>query len=190
LLGRDVAGIVQVDTSYTNPVKTTNHSQLSQALQKPVAEPVLHAMIGLSPLVHFMNWLSYENGISYLTNAKSSFAGAETRGQIDLVSRLQTEASPAVIARGTLAMFHWDESAILPRITVPVLLVVGKEDTTTLPSASEHMHAAIPHSTISLVSPAAHYSLLEQNQAVDSAIGQFAATHLGTMEAFRGPPQQ
>jgi len=173
-LGRQVVGIIQVDTSYTNPVKTTENSSLSLALQKPVGEPILHAMIGLSPLVRLMNWLSYENGTSYLMNAKSAFAGAESRGQVDLVSRLQAEASPAVVARGTLAMFHWDATPVLPRIPVPVLLLVGRQDTTTLPEASRHMKEAIPGATIVEIDRGAHYSLLEQNQLIDSAIGEFA----------------
>jgi len=173
-LGRQVVGIIQVDTSYTNPVRTTENSSLSLALQKPVAEPILHAMIGLSPLVRLMNWLSYENGSSYLMNAKSAFAGAESRGQVDLVSRLQAKASPAVVARGTLAMFHWDATPVLPRIPVPVLLLVGRQDTTTLPEASRHMKEAIPGAKIIEIERAAHYSLLEQNQSIDSAIAEFA----------------
>ena len=50
-VGTRVAGIVQVDTSYTNPVRTTKDSGLNLALQKPVGEPVLHVMIALSPVV-------------------------------------------------------------------------------------------------------------------------------------------
>ena len=121
-----------------------------------------------------MNWLSYENGTTYMVNAKSAFAGAETRGQLDLVSRLQTEASPGIVARGTLAMFHWDATPVLPRVQVPVLLLVGQQDTTTLPSASEYMRAAIPGSQLTVVNPSAHYSLLEQNQRVDAEIEKFA----------------
>jgi pimeloyl-ACP methyl ester carboxylesterase len=176
-LGHEVSAIVQVDTTYTDPVKTTSNSSVSQALQKPVAEPNLYGMIGLSPLVHMLNWLSYENGITYMMNARSAFAGAETRGQIDLVSRLQTEASPAVVARGTLAMFHWDATQVLPRINVPVLLLVGQQDTTTLPSASQYMRDRIPGAQLTIVSPSAHYSLLEQNQKIDSAISNFAGFH-------------
>ena len=54
LIGKQVAGIVQLDTSYTNPVKTTKNAELNLALQKPVGEPVLHLMIALSPLVRMM----------------------------------------------------------------------------------------------------------------------------------------
>lgn len=87
LLGTQIAGIVQLDTSYTNPVRTTKGSGFSLSIQKPIAEPLLHAMIFLSPLVRLTNWLSYENGLLYLENAQSSFGGSETRGQLDLVSQ-------------------------------------------------------------------------------------------------------
>lgn len=183
LLGSKVVGIAQVDTTYTNPVKTMKNSSLNMALQKPVAEPILYAMIAASPLLRVMNWMSYANGTSVLMNAKTSFAGSETRGQVDLVSRLQAEASPAVVARGTLAMFHWDATPVVPRVNVPMLLVVGAEDTTTLPRASEYMKENAPHAKLVVVSPGAHYSLLELNQEVDAAIRDFASAQLGSVQA-------
>lgn len=173
-LGHQVSGIVQVDTSYTNPVNTTKGAALSRALQKPVAEPILHAMIWFSPVVRAMNWFSYRNGTSQLMNAKSGFAGSETRGQVDLISRYGWESSPAVVARGTLAMFHWDATPVLPAIHVPVLLLVGRQDTTTLPGASEYMQRTIPGARLEEVEPSAHYGLLEQNQRFDAAIARFA----------------
>jgi len=177
LLGSQVAAVVQVDTTYTNPVRTTKNSRLSSALQKPVAEPLLHAMIAISPLVRAAAWLGYQEGIVQLNNARSSFAGTETRGQLDLVSRYSYESSPAVVARGTLAMFHWDGTAVLPNVNVPSLIIVGREDSTTLPSASEYMHAAMPKAELRIEQPGAHYALLEQNAQVDSAIKEFASAH-------------
>ena len=173
-LGGPVAGIVEVDSSYTNPVTTTKNSRLNLALQKPVAEPLLHAMVPLSGLFRTMNWLSYHEGLLYLSNARSSFDGTETRGQLDLVSRYQFVSSPAVVARGTLAMFHWDMTPELPKITVPALLIVGKDDTTTLPEASVTMAKTIPQGRLQLLQVGRHYSLLESNKAVDSAIVNFA----------------
>jgi hypothetical protein len=58
-LGRQVSGIVEVDTSYTDPVTTTQNAGLSEALQKPVGEPILHIMIRTFPLVRAMNFLSH-----------------------------------------------------------------------------------------------------------------------------------
>jgi pimeloyl-ACP methyl ester carboxylesterase len=178
LRGGPVRGIVQVDTSYTNPVRTTKNASLNLALQKPIAEPLLHAMIWLSPLVRVMNWLSYQNGTSHLSNARSAFAGSETWGQLDLISRYGYESTPSVVARGTLAMFHWDATPVLPTVNVPVLLIVGQQDTTTLPEASEFMQKAMPSASLEVVNPSAHYGLLEQNKRYDAALERFASTTL------------
>lgn len=173
-LGRQVAGLVELDSSYTNPVRTTKNSSLSLAIQKPLAEPILHGMILFSPIVRAVNWLSYQEGIAQFNNARSAFAGSETRGQVDLVSKYGYESSPAVVAKGTLAMFRWDATPVLPKIGIPVLMIVGKEDTTTLPSASETMKDTLPRGTIAMVSPGAHYSLLERNEEVNENIARFA----------------
>ncbi len=178
-LGPQVAGIVQVDTSYTNPVRTVKDSSLNLALQKPVGEPLLHAMVPLSEVVRAANWLSYQEGLQYLSNAKSAFAGTETRGQLDMVSRFQFESSPGVVARGTLAMFHWDMTPVLAQIHVPVLILVGRQDTTTLPVASETMHRSIPGAVLQVVEPGRHYALLERNREVNDAIARFAGAVLG-----------
>ena len=172
-LGRQVLGIAQVDTSYTNPVTTTKNAEFSRAIQKPVGEPLLHTMIWFSPLVRAMNGLSYKNGASHLMNAQSSFAGSESWGQLDLISR-GYESTPAVVAQGTLVMFYWDTKPVLSRISVPVLILVGQQDTTTLPNASEYMRQAIPQASLEAVCPSAHYGLLEQNQRYDSALARFA----------------
>jgi pimeloyl-ACP methyl ester carboxylesterase len=177
-LGSQVKGVVQIDTTYTNPVRTTSHSRLNMALQKPLAEPILHLMIPFSPIVRIVNWISYQEGILYLKNASSSFAGSETGGQVDLVSRMQVQSSPGVVARGTLAMFHWDGTTVLPQINVPVLILVGKQDTTTLPSASATMERSIPRAQMQIIDRSSHYALLEKNEVVNDAISQFAAVVL------------
>jgi pimeloyl-ACP methyl ester carboxylesterase len=171
-------GIVQVDTTYTNPVRTTKNAGFSLALQKPLAEPILHAVVLLSPAVRVLNWLSYQNGFAQLYNAHSSFAGSETRGRVDFVSQFQYRSSPAVVARGTLAMFHWDATPMLPHVNTPVLILVGNQDTTTLPAASERMQQSIPGARLHRINPGAHYSLLEQNGTVDAAVAQFASSVL------------
>jgi pimeloyl-ACP methyl ester carboxylesterase len=178
LLGSSVAGIVQVDTTYTNPVRTTRDAGFSLAIQKPIAEPVLHAMIALSPVVRILNWLSYQNGLTQLYTAHSSFGGSETLGQVDFVSQFQYRSSPAVVARGTLAMFHWDATPVLPHVNTPVLILVGNQDTTTVPAASERMQQLIPGAQLQRINSGAHYSLLEQNQSVNAALAQFASSVL------------
>jgi pimeloyl-ACP methyl ester carboxylesterase len=164
LVGKQIAGVVQVDSTFTNPVRTTKGAGFSLVIQKPIAEPILHAMIPLSPLLRVMNWLSDHNGLAYLENAHSSFAGCETRGQLGLVSRYQYRSSPAVMARGTLAMFHWDATPVLPHVNTPVLIIVGQQDTTTLPSASEYLKQSTPDARLQRVSPSPHHGLLDRTR--------------------------
>ena len=43
-LGREVTGLVQANTTYTNPVETKKGAELSRKLQKPVYEPLLEVI--------------------------------------------------------------------------------------------------------------------------------------------------
>jgi pimeloyl-ACP methyl ester carboxylesterase len=175
LLGSPVAGIVQVDTTYTNPVRTTKDAGFSLALQKPVAEPVLHAIIlpvacGAVPeLAQLSEWLGPA------LQRPQFFRRVRNPWQVDFVSEFQYSSSPAVVARGTLAMFHWDATPVLPHVNTPVLILVGNQDSTTIPAASERMQQSIPGAQLQRINSGAHYSLLEQNQMVNSAAAQFAS---------------
>ncbi|MBC7927619.1 MAG: alpha/beta hydrolase [Bryobacteraceae bacterium] len=174
--GPNVAGIVQLNTSYTNPVRTVQGHQISEALQKPVYEPLLHLITFASPVVRALSWLSYQSGLTHLQNASSSFAGAETREQLDFASKYYYRSSPAIVARGTLGMMNWDATDVLSRIQVPVLIISGDQDTTTLPSASDRMAQEIPRNVRQSVNPAAHLGPIEQHERYNTAIGAFAAS--------------
>lgn len=58
-------------------------------------------------------------------------------------------------------------------ISVPTLIIVGEEDTATVPEKSERMQAAIPGSKLVRIPKAGHSSPVEEPQAVSAAIGAF-----------------
>lgn len=171
-LGKQVVGVVEMNTTYTDPVKTTKDAQKDIKLQGSVFEPLLHVMIPLSPLIRVMNWLSYENGLAQI-QAKSSYAGTETRGQLDFAAAYNYKSSTAVIARGMLGMLHWDATSTLPNIRVPVLILDGEQDTTTLPEASQQMQQSIPNAVLRPMQPAAHLGVLERNAEYNAEIARF-----------------
>lgn len=173
-LGTHVNGLTLVDTTYTNPAKTTTAAKLAHALQKPVAEPALYIMIALSPLFWVMNWLSYFNGTSLIPNRFASFAGKQTRGQLDYMSLLQPLTPPSVIAKEMLAMFRYDATPALERINVPSLIIVGATDRGCIPAASEYMNAHIPNSQLLMLPKCGHVSIMEENGRVMEAIDGFA----------------
>ena len=105
-LGDRVRAIALVQTTYTNPVRTTNMAGLFTALERPILVPFLHLTIWLSPLIWLSNVMSYLNGSALLSTKSSGFAGTETSEELNFVARFQLQASPAVVARGMLGMLR------------------------------------------------------------------------------------
>ncbi len=174
-LGTRVVGLVLVDTTYTNPLATTTASGLLRALQKPVVEPLLHLTIWIAPLVWLMNWLSYLNGAGHLASKLTGFAGHETRGQLDFATLFTPTASPAVQARGALAMLRYDATTTLPTIPVPVLVLAGHLDRMTIPEAARYIRDHVPAGQYVELRPGGHMSILETNEQFDQLVGEFAA---------------
>jgi len=172
-LERQVAGLILVDTTYTNPVNTSIFSGLLRALQKPLLQPILYLTILLSPLVWLMTWLSYLNGLLYISVEVSGFTGKETRGQLDFSAFLSALASPEVLARGTLAMFNFKETATLSTIHIPTLVIVGAADIATVPSASIRMQAELPQAELITLKPGGHMGLMERHQQFAEAVRAF-----------------
>lgn len=172
-LGTRVAGLILVDTTYTNPVKTCIFSGLVRKLQQPLLEPVLYLTILLWPLAWGMTWLSYLNGSLYISVELSGFTGGETRGQLSFAGLLSALGSPGVLARGTLGMFKFDETATLATIHVPVLVVCGDVDIATKPVASERMVAQLPAAERVTLHPGGHMALMERNQQFATAVSTF-----------------
>ncbi len=175
LLSAPVVGISIVHSTYTNPLRTTRFASFLTAIQKPIIEPLLSITVFLSPLVWLMNCLSYLNGSAHRSTAKESFAGNETRGQLDFASRYTVKASPAVIARGMIGMLHYDVTAALSQIDIPTQIIVGDQDVTTLPEAGRHMDHLMPESKLLCLIPAKHLGFFEQHDRFDNELHQFAS---------------
>jgi pimeloyl-ACP methyl ester carboxylesterase len=82
LFGREIAGVVLVNTTYTNPLETIVLSRLFKALRWPVIEPMMHLQIWLHPLAWLSSWQSYLSGSSHLA-ARLGFSRGVTRSQLE-----------------------------------------------------------------------------------------------------------
>lgn len=180
-LGARVCGLALIQTTYTNPVRTTSLAALFTALERPLLVPLLHLTIRLAPLVWLMNQLSYLNGSSHLSTKASGFAKNATWGQIDYATRLGIRAWPGVLARGMLGMLHYDATQTLKSVGVPTLIVAGDRDPVCKPEASRRMHEEISGSQLLTLIHAKHLGLLEQHRLFARHVGEFAST------CFRAP---
>ncbi len=185
-IGTRVRALVLAHSTYTNPVRTTEKAGLYQALQKPVLEPLCHLMIWLSPLFRALNWLSYLNGSAHRSTERSSFSGRETADQLDFLTRYYCQAAPDVVAHGMLAMFRYEAADVLPRISVPTLVVTGDQDRTCRPEASHVMAQTIPGADLAVLAPARHCGLFEHHGEFHSVLARFLAAHGGAVPAAHG----
>ena len=107
-----------------------------------------------------------------------SILGATTRAhRPEVAARVRAlieSQPPETIAAGLEAMMtRPDSAALLERVTVPTLIVVGDEDTITPLSDAEQMHRAIGGSALVTIPGAGHMSNLEAAGAFNEAMRTF-----------------
>jgi pimeloyl-ACP methyl ester carboxylesterase len=173
-LATHISKIVLLNTTYTNPLKTMIMPRLLQALRKPVIVPMMYLQIALSPLVWLMQWQSYLSGSQHMS-VRLGFGRSVTRSQLDHVALLMTRNSPAVVARGDLAMIRWDGSSGVTNLTLPTLVIGGTADIVTKLEASEEIFRRAPNARLLPVEGANHMGPVEQHQKYNQEIVAFAA---------------
>lgn len=173
LLGGRVAGIVLENTTHTNPLETMFLSGLFRPMQ-PVIEAGCRLETVISPLTWAMNWQAWLSGASHVAARLTGFGTRPTREQLDRTVRLVTKNSPAVQARGNLAMLRWSATDRLPGIDVPALVFAGGRDLITKDHAGETIAAALPQARLIRVEDAGHMGPVEKAAFYNEQIGDFA----------------
>ena len=173
-----VAGIVLVDTTHEDPSKTMLLSGLWQVLKAPLIKPLMHMTVLLSPLAWASSWQGYLGGSSQLVMRLTGFGRYATRGQVDLTARLAAKGSPAVQAKGNLAMLNWRVTETLPSIPVPTLVLTGARDIVTLPAASRTIAAAVPDARLVEIEGCGHMGFMEAHDSYNAEIEAFAVSVL------------
>jgi pimeloyl-ACP methyl ester carboxylesterase len=92
------------------------------------------------------------------------------------VHRMMTATPPEGAAAALRARAgRPDYRGLLPRVTVPALVVVGADDTYTPVSDAEALHAALPDAELRVIEGAAHLPNLERPREFNRALGAFLA---------------
>jgi pimeloyl-ACP methyl ester carboxylesterase len=92
------------------------------------------------------------------------------------VRRLIKQQSPIAIRTAISRMMHRpDSTPLLPKITVPTLVITGEEDELIPVDESRAMAKAIPGATLVIVPRAGHLANLEQPEAFNQALHEFLA---------------
>lgn len=177
-LGDDVAGVVLVNTTYVEPLKTMILSGLVQALRWPVLEPMMRLSIWFGPLAQLSAWQSYLSGAAHLAN-RFGFGPHVTRSQLEHTTLLATRNSQAAQAKGNLAMFRWAAGPGDARLDKPTLVLAGDKDIVTKAEASRTIVERAPKARLKVIHDANHMGFLELADAYASEIEAFADETLG-----------
>lgn len=169
-----ISGIVLLNTTHTNPLRTMVFSPLMRALQKPVLEPAMRLAVLLQPVLWLAAWQGYLSGGTHCA-MRFGFGRFVTRSQLDHSALLTTRNAPGVQARGNLAMFGWGATDSLPGIDVSTLVLAGDLDIVTKVEASETIADLIPGASLQIVEGVNHMGFLELAEAYNSTIAAFAA---------------
>lgn len=180
-----VAGLVLLNTTYTNPLRTMVFSRLLTALQKPLLEPMMRLTVWLHPLVWLSKWQSYLSGSTHAA-MRLGFGKFVTRSQLEHTALLATRAPPAIEAKGDLAMLNWDATGALARARVPVLAIGGDLDIVTKLEASEAIAGETPSARLRVVEGVNHMGPMEQSELYNEEIAAFAASALDRPAAAGG----
>ena len=87
---------------------------------------------------------------------------------------MMLKTKPAGAAAALMGMAaREDQTALLPRISVPTLILVGRDDPITPLQDSEKMHDTIPGSRLVVIENASHVSNIEQSAVFNAALSSF-----------------
>lgn len=175
--GDKIVGVVLLNTTYTNPLKTMILSGLAQAIRWPLLEPMMRLAVWLQPLAWLGAWQGYLSGSAHLAN-RIGFGRYVTRSQLEHTTLLATRNPPGRQAQGNLAMFRWDATDALAGVPAPVLVIGGDMDIVTKLEASERIVAGAPGATLLTVGGVNHMGFLERADVYNAAIAEFAGARL------------
>jgi pimeloyl-ACP methyl ester carboxylesterase len=103
---------------------------------------------------------------------------AEKPGVVARVREMILRADPkgaAAAQRGMAA--RRDYSADLPRIDIPVLIIVGRQDSIRPVTDAGFMHQGLSNSRLEIIEDAAHMTNMEQPEIFNRALQEFIGTH-------------
>jgi pimeloyl-ACP methyl ester carboxylesterase len=179
---RRLAGIVLLNTTYTDPLQTMILSRLFTSMRGLLSASSRLA-VALAPLVWLSSWQSYLSGTAQAA-MRLGFGPNVTRRELDRATLLSTRNSPGVQAKGNLAMFRWDATGALEHFFGPVLVIAGDRDIVTKREAGERIAQEPPLGQFEVVDRANHMGPMDRAETYNRLIADFvlAAQASGTRD--------
>ena len=105
------------------------------------------------------------------------FVGDPPAEFASLLADMAADVRPESFRVALLVMAEADQSDLLPRITVPTLLIWGEQDVRSPLSVARQFERAIPDAHLVVIPGAGHVSNLERPEEFNAAVRGFCRTH-------------
>ena len=174
-LGEQVKGLVLVNTTYTDALKTVFGAEVIGPLERGSGQTFRVSRSSRA------NELLFHGGdLSYLLVKMFGFGPGPSPSQVQYVQRLLAcFPSPPLIEMMTMFR-NFDAEEALAKIDVPVLIVAGGDDRITTVRASRRIAADIEGSRLVVFDDTGHLSMMERSVEFNALLRDFFETHLRT----------
>jgi pimeloyl-ACP methyl ester carboxylesterase len=108
------------------------------------------------------------------------FAGGPPLELVDLLSAIAADVRPATLRRQLGLMAEADLRDVLPQVSVPTLLIWGRQDVRSPLGVAHQFEQAIPDTELVVIEGAGHLSHLERPEQVNEAIRRFCRARART----------
>jgi pimeloyl-ACP methyl ester carboxylesterase len=174
-LGRRVAGLVLVDSTYMDAVRGMTASLTSRGaaqLQRSVITAGFR-FIGQDPM-RAQQLRRRGSDLGYLGTRLFGFASNPSPSQVAFTDRMLASTDVEVWAKVFPSLVNFDHSEVLEHIDVPCLVVVGDRDRLTPPAQARHMASKISAAEMLVLEDAGHMAFIEEHEVFNAALADFA----------------
>ena len=174
-LGRPVAGLVLVDSTYMDALRGMTASLTARGAAQ-INRAVITAgfrFIGQDP-VRANQLRRRGSDLGYLGTRLFGFGSNPSPSQVAFTDRLLAGTDVEVWAKVFPSLVNFDLSETLERLDVPTLIVVGDKDRLTPPAQARHMASRIADARLLVLEDAGHMAFLEEHQVLDAELTAFA----------------
>lgn len=170
-MGRRVAGLVLVDTTYMDALRGMTASLTSRgaAQVQRAAITAGFKFIGQDP-VRANQLRRRGSDFGYLGTRLFGFGSNPSPSQVAFTDRLLAGTDVEVWAKVFPSLVNFDLSEVLEDLALPTLIVVGDKDRLTPPTQARHMAAKIPEARLVILEDAGHMALLEEHEVLNAEI--------------------
>ena len=120
-----------------------------------------------------LDGLKKDPGTTIAMIAKISITKTNREKYAGLIAEAISRVKPEIISGDFMACNRLDITDKISGITIPAMIICGREDKMTPPALSEYLRDNIPGAKLSLIPEAGHFAMLENPQGFNKAVADF-----------------